>query len=130
MRQSNEGSHFRNGRTVHFPNGLVITLSSYRPVKGLVYYPGGPPYLPRKGDKFVLTWWLIRNTTHHEIRLGIWMAHSRGVNSTEFIQGNAANLGTILAGETITQGWYFEVARAGRVAIFYDHFHDHWLPRG
>jgi hypothetical protein len=52
------------------------------------------------------------------------------VNSTEFIQGNAPNSGTISAGETQSQGWYFEVAKVGRVAIYYDHFPDHWLPRG
>jgi hypothetical protein len=30
----------------------------------------------------------------------------------------------------MSQGWYFEVAKVGKVAIFYDHFADHWLPRG
>jgi hypothetical protein len=129
-RQSNEDSHFRHGKTIHFPNGLVMTLSSYQPVSGLNWYPRGPRYLPRKGDKFVLTWWLIRNTTHHGMRLSTWMARSRDMNSTAFIQGNAPNRGTIFAGETFSQGWYFEVAKVGKVAIFYDHFADHWLPRG
>lgn len=129
-RQSNQESDFRHGRTIHFPNGLVVTLSIYEPVKGLTQVPGGPPLRPRNGKRFVITSWYIRNTTHHIVKLVTWMARSSGINSTAFFLGNAGNAGIIFPRETVNESWYFEVAKVGRVAIFYDHFPDHWLPRG
>jgi hypothetical protein len=121
---------FRHGRTIGFPNGLAITLSSYEPVTGLTQFPGGPPLRPHRGYRFVITSWLIRNTTHYTVRLGIWVARSQGMNSPGFVTGNAANFGTLPAGGSVSQTWLFEVAKSGRVAIYYDRYPDSWLPRG
>lgn len=121
---------FRHGRTIDFPNGLAITLSSYEPVTGLTQFPGGPPLRPHRGNRFVITGWLIRNTTYHTVRQSTWVARSQGMNSVGFVTGNAPYSITFAAGGSVTEAWLFEVAKSGRVAIYYDHYPDPWLPRG
>jgi hypothetical protein len=121
---------FRGGKTLHFPDGLAITLLTYRPVTGLSAFPGGPPLRPRKGYQFVTTIWLAQNTTKHEVTVGSWVARSRGMSSRGFSTGNGVEIGLIMPRAKMQYYWLFEVARVGRVGIFYGAFRVHWLPRG
>jgi hypothetical protein len=121
---------FRGGRTIHFPDGLAITLVLYQPVTGLTAFPGGPPLRPRSGYRFVITSWSARNTTRHTVFIKAWVARSRGMWSREFVTGNGGQGALIASGATELYSWEFQVARGGRVAIVYGPFPAHWLPRG
>jgi hypothetical protein len=121
---------FRGGRTIHSPDGLTIRLLLFQPVSDLQAFPGGPPLLPRKGYIFVGTRWSVRNITSHTVTIKTWKARSRGMWSSAFITGNAPEPDLVLPEATNQYFWLFQVARTGRVAIFYGSFPARWLPRG
>jgi hypothetical protein len=127
--RSRTGVAFRGGKTITFPNHLVITLLSYKRITGLTQFPGGPRALPRAGYRFVATTWLVRNTGNRQSRIGTFVARSRGMTSHGFTTGNAAQLGLVPTGATVRYYWLFQVAKAGKVSIFYGSYHAHWLPR-
>jgi hypothetical protein len=124
------GTAFRGGKTFHFPNGLAITLLSYKPATGLTQLPGGPPLRPHNGYRFVSTTWVVRNTTNQTVTVASWVAKSRGMTSRGFITGNAGESALVGPRTKALYYWLFEVARVGKVAIFYGASRAHWLPRG
>lgn len=127
-RHRTAASEFHHGKTILFPDGLVITLSSYRPIIGLTQFPDGPPLRPRRGYTFVATAWIVRNATKRTVTVAAWVAKSRGLWSSGFSTGNAAQFTLLAPGVTNQYFWLFEVATVGRVAIFYGPFPAHWLP--
>jgi hypothetical protein len=130
LSRTNLGSGFHGGKTLRFPNGLAITLLTFKPATGLTQNPGGPPLRPPHGYQFVATTWEVRNTTNHRVAIASWVARSRGLRSREFVIGNAGQMGLIPARTTVRYYWLFEVARVGRVSIYYGSFRAHWLSRG
>jgi hypothetical protein len=123
---------FHGGRTIRFPDGVVIALLHYETVRtrGLSWFPGGPPMRPPHGYRVVATTWTVRNTTTHMISIRTWRAKSRGKSSAMFITSNASEMGTIQPGTTQQYWWDFIVAGTGSVALCYGQFRAHWLPRG
>lgn len=123
---------FRNGKTIHFPDGEVVALLTFKPVhtRGMTSYPGGPPLRLPHGYEVVETTWAVHNTTRQVIGIKTWRATSLGKVSAMFVTGNAAELGTVQPGATWRYDWLFIVADTGRVAIYYGPFRAHWLPRG
>jgi len=121
---------FRNGKSIRFPNGLVIRLVAYAPVTGLTHPRTGQPLLPHAGDRFVTTTWLVKNTAHHALNIGTWVAKSRGLTSHGFVTGNAGEPAIIHPGTQYLYYEFFEVAQRGRVEIFYQRFQNHWSPQG